>query len=239
MSPRSRSVSQGNPLCTTPSRTKAQRRSPAMPCHETSAAASSSPAIDLTGIAPQTHDAADRPAVARATHERPPPLEAPFVIQEPASSVADSIRCSASRRWPCAAGGNATSQRCLADQPRTPPSRPARNVKTPRIPPALLSHHENERHPMGRGARRDAAGRGRADRRHLRLGRPLQLPRASGGDAGLLPALRPGGGPVGVGAGGDADLLPGLPLDRLAGPLPGPGRPRWPSSASSSSSTWR
>ena len=57
-SERSRIVSQGKPLRTIPSRTKAQRRSPARPCQETSTFERDSAPIDLTGY---RHKALTRP----------------------------------------------------------------------------------------------------------------------------------------------------------------------------------
>src|SRR4051794_8540667 len=58
MSARSRSVSQGNPLRTCPSRTNAQRRAPARAFHDTSTSQRGPPAIDLTGY---RHSATTRP----------------------------------------------------------------------------------------------------------------------------------------------------------------------------------
>src|SRR5436190_248303 len=51
-------VSHGKPLRLTPSRTKAQRRSPLRPCHDTSVSSRLSLAIDLTGY---RHNEATRP----------------------------------------------------------------------------------------------------------------------------------------------------------------------------------
>src|SRR5689334_19983981 len=55
---RSRRVSHGNPLCGTPPRTKAHRRSPASPCQDTSVSTKASALIDLTGY---RHNPTTRP----------------------------------------------------------------------------------------------------------------------------------------------------------------------------------